>query len=202
LFFGHVTDEHGEQAWHTCVYHDESGEQKVIEDAEPVARENFAGVATDPWVDWIREQAKLPTAAKPIPAEIEAVAPPAPVSPYDVRIEILDVQVSVVGPSPPVREKRLTAEIRFQMSGPERDTVTESRIPFRVEVHTVDLESRASNLVASWPSELRPEVFEYTTHQEFPIPELGRHELHSVVLLHPPGAMMAYHLGPIINVIP
>ena len=70
------------------------------------------------------------------------------------------------------------------------------------KVHTVDVESRASNLVASEPGQLQPELFEYTSQQRFPIPELGRYELHSIVFLLPPHEMMAFYQGPALKVVP
>lgn len=196
-----MTDEHGKQAWRTCVYH-ESGEQKAIEQVGPIAQEDFTGVVTDPWVNWILERAKLPVAAEPIPTEIEAAAPPAPVAPYDARIEILDVRVSEIEAPVGVWAKKLMAEVHFQVSGPEADTVAADRISFRIEVHTVNLESGASNLVASKPGQLQPQTPEYISQQAFLVPEVGRYELHSIVLLLPPGEMMAYHRGPIIKVVP
>jgi hypothetical protein len=191
LFFDYVTDEHGRQRWRTRVYHEESGEAPEL-----------PGIETAEWVNWILERAKLPVAAEPVRPEIEAAAPPAPVASYDARIEILDVQVSEIGPSPGVPEKRLMAEVRFQVSGTDAEALTADCIPFRIEVHTVDLESGASNLVASKQSQLQPQVFEYPSQQTFLVPEAGRHELHSIVLLLPPGEMMASHRGPIIRVVP
>lgn len=186
-----VIDEHGERVWQTRVYDGKSGVEELL-----------PGLDTASWVNWILERAKLPVAPEPIPTGPEVAVPPALVTPYDAQIEVLGVKVSEIGPSPSVPEKRLIAEVRFQVSGSEAETLTADRIPFRVEVHTVDLESRASNLVVSRQSQLQSQVFEYTSQQEFPIPELGRHELHSVVLLLPPGEMMAYHRGPILKVVP
>jgi len=201
LWFGHVTDEHGKQVWRTCVYH-ESGEQKAMEQAGPIAKKDFTGVVTDPWVNWILERARLPVAAEPIPTEIEAAVPPAPVRSYDAQLEILDVQVSQVTTPPGVRGKKLMAEVRFQISGPERATLVAERLPFQIEVHTIDVESEAAHLVASERSRLQPQVFEYTSHQEFPIPDLGRYELQSIVLLLPPGEMLAFRQDAPFRVVP
>jgi len=206
LYFEFRTDEHGQQEWRTLVF-------KSLDPDSFNGREEFPGIEPVPWVNWILEQADLPITTEPIPTETEVAreptppetedaVPPAPVTPYDAGIEILDVQLSEIGPSSGVPEKRLMAEVRFKVSGPEAETLTAERIPFRSEVHTVALEGGASNLVASGLSQLQPQVFEYTSQQEFPIPELGRHELHSIVLLLPPDEMMASHRGPTFKVVP
>ncbi|MFQ5855166.1 MAG: hypothetical protein ACE5LU_05940, partial [Anaerolineae bacterium] len=203
LFFDCVTDGHEEQVWQTRVYHDETGEEMV-----------FSGVDTAAWVNWILEQAELRATVEPTPAETEVqtepastteaevAVPPAPVTPYDAWIEVLDVEVSDIEPWPGFPAKRLVVETRFRVSGPQAETLTVDCIPVRIEVHTVDLEGGASHLVACEQDQLQPQVFEYTSQQEFPMPDLGRHELHSIVILLPPGGTMAYHRGPIIKVVP
>jgi hypothetical protein len=166
---------------------------------------------TAPWVNWVLEQAKLPieltptvteVPPEPKPAETEIAAPSAVETPYDAQLEIIEVQVTEIKPSPDVPDKRLKAAVRFRVAGSEAETVAAKCIPFRIEHHTVDLESGASGLVASEDNELQPRVFEYTSEQSFPIPEVGRYELHTIVLLLPPGEMMTYHRGLTIKVVP
>jgi len=192
LFFGHVTDEHGEQVWHTCVYHDESGEQEVIEDTATIARKNFAGVVTDPWVDWILDRAELLDAA-----------PPAAVTRDIVRVEILDADVDR---SPVAPGRRLAAEVRFTISGPEAETLENLEnegIPFEILFRTVNCDSGAVRLVASERGRLKPEGRDYWGRQEFPIPVLGRYLLETIILLLPPGAAVAFrHRGPRFEVVP
>lgn len=194
LWFGHVTDEHGKQVWYTCVYH-ESGEQKAIEQPERIPRGKFPGVAIDPWVEWILKRAKLPVAAEP-------AAPPALVAPYDARIEILDVRVSEIQTPVRVWGKDLMAKAHFQISGPEAGALMADHIPFRVEMHIVNLQDGTSEFLASERGQLQPQVSEYASQQVFPVPALGRYELHTIVLLLPPGEMMACHRRPIIEVVP
>lgn len=95
------------------------------------------------------------------------------------------------------------AEIRFQISGTRVKILAADRIPYQIEVQTVNLESDASNLVASEQSHLQPEVFEYTSQQEFPIPDPGRYELQSSIVLMPPsGKISAFYRGSTFRVIP
>jgi hypothetical protein len=200
VFFDYLIDEQGEQLWQTRVYHDETDEEAI-----------FPGVTTTPWAKWVTEQAKLPAESmpsvtervpEPTPAETEIAAPPATKTPYDAELEFIEVQVSEIKPSSDVPEKRLKARVRFQVVGSEAETVAAELIPFQIAVHAVDLESGASGLIASGDSELQPRVFEYTSELTFPIPEVGRYELHTIVLLLPPREMMANHRGPIIKVVP
>jgi len=183
--FGFAISEEGEERLQTKVHHSQADKPK-----------KWDGIVTDELINWMLSQADLS-----LPTETEAQVE-TEVTPYDARIEILDVRDSEVGPSSGVPEKRLMAEVRFQVSGAEAETLTADRILFRVEVHTVNLESGASNLVASEGGQLRQQVFKYTSQQAFPMPGLGRYELHTMVLLLPPGEMMASHLGPTFKVVP
>jgi hypothetical protein len=206
LYFEVKTDEQGQQHWRTLVY-------KSLDPDSFNSREEFPGVEASLWVNWILEQADLPITAKPIPTETggaaepipsrtDETAPPALMAPPGAEIEILDVQLSEIGPSYGVPEKRLMAEICFQISGPKAETLTANHNPFRIEVHTVALESGVSNLVATRLSQLQPQLFKYTSQQSFPIPEFGRYELYSLVLLLPPGELMVSQRGPTFNVGP
>ncbi len=123
-------------------------------------------------------------------------------TPHDTRLEITEVQVSEAPTSLNVREKKLIAKIRFQISGSKANKLMEKQTPFRIKVYTVNLESGALALVASERSQLHPRGFEYTKQKEFPLPSIGRHKLHAIVLLLPPGEMMASRRGPTIKVVP
>lgn len=124
------------------------------------------------------------------------------VEPDGTRLEIGGVQLSVVEPAARRPEKRLQAEIRFQLSGSEAETLTAKGIAFRIEGYTVDVERGFSELVVTHQSRLEPQVFNYRDRQEFRIPDVGRYEFHSLVLLLPPGDLAAYHRGPSIRVVP
>jgi len=162
----------------------------------------FEGSDTAPWINWMLERAHLPVAEERIAAQTEAVSSPVPLEPGDAQLEIGDVQLSVMGPNADGPEKRLKAEISFQLSGSDAETLVSQGIPFRIEGYTVDIESGVSEPVVSDQSQLAPEVFEYSSRQEFGIPDVGRYEFYSIVLLLPPGEMAAYHRGPIMRVIP
>jgi hypothetical protein len=208
VFFEVGTAEHNIGKWQTRVYFEESS-RGVDEETKEIA-----GVQTTPWVNWILERAnsrrvpvepvplKTEITAEPIPAEAEVVTPPAPVTPYDAQIKIVDVQVSEARPSAGARERRLTAEVRFRVSGTEAESMAKDQVPFWIQFHTVDLESGAAKLVSSEQSQLQPAKFEYTRGQAFPIPDRGRYELQCIIFLLPPGEAIALHRGPTVRVIP
>lgn len=199
IFFDYEMGKDGEQVWQTRVwqtraYHNESGEE-----------EPFPGVGPSPWVNWIMEKAELLDVAEMASTEPEiassteaAVAVPL----EEASIDILDVQLSETSPSSGKPEKKLMAEVSFKLSGIKAETLTTDCNPFLVEVQALNLESKAKNLVASGQGQFEPQKFEYSIRQEFPIPELGRYEIHSRVLLLPSDEMIALHKGPIFKVIP
>jgi len=191
--FGFAIGKEGEEKLQTKAHHSQADKPQ-----------EWDGIATAQLTDWMLSQANLPLPAE-IEAPVEEGAPaelPSPATPYNAQIKILEAKVSETGPSSGVPERRLRAEVRFQVSGAEAKTLTADCIPFRVEVHVVDLKSRASNLVAAEGRKLQPRIFEYISQQAFPLPDLGRYELHTVVLLLPPGEMMTFHRGPTFRVVP
>lgn len=190
--FDLATDGDREPVLHTTVCDGTNGGQARV----------FEGSDTAPWVDWILERAHLPVDVKHIATGTEAVSSPAPVEPGEARLEIGDVQLSIIEPTNDGSEKRLKAEISFQLSGAGAETLASRQIPFRIEGYTLDAESGVLEMVASERSQLVPQVFEYFGRQEFGIPDVGRYEFHNVVLLLPPGEIAAYHRGPTMQVVP
>jgi len=206
IFFDYLPDQNGEQTWQTRVrwktktYHDESGDE-----------ENFPGFEPSLWSNWILEQAELPGVTEfPLePALEESSAPSlteapveAPSAPEETRIEIMEVKVVEIGPTSGIPEKQLEAQVRFQLTGPDAEQIVNAGTPFRLEIHTVNAENEASSLVASGRGKLQTEVFKYTHSQQFPMPEVGRYEIHCITLLLPPGQMVAFQAGPILNIVP
>jgi hypothetical protein len=185
-------------------------------DPEPVLRttvcdrangdreEVFQGRDPAPWVNWILERAHLPVAVEQIitKVETEAATPPAPLEPDGTRLEIGDVQLCVVEPTTGRSEKRLKVEMNFQLSGADAEILASKGVPFRIEGYILDAESGVSELVATHQSQLVPQRFQYMAQQEFDIPDVGRYEFHSLVLLLPPGELAAYHRGPTMRVVP
>jgi predicted flap endonuclease-1-like 5' DNA nuclease len=188
--FGFAINEQGEKRLQTKAHYSQADKPKA-----------WDGIVTDELIDWMLNQASLSQPAETA-AQTEIVTPPAPVTLYNAQVEISEVRVSEIPTPQRIGEKKLIARVRFQISGPEAEALTANRLPFRIEVHTVDLKSRASCLVASGQGQLQPQVFEYSGQQAFPMPEPGRYELHSILLLLPPGDMMACYRGPIFNVVP
>jgi hypothetical protein len=202
------TAEYNRGKWQTRVYFEESS-KGVKEETDEIA-----GVQTAPWVKWILERAKsqrvpvetvlLKTeiAAQLVPTEAEVVTPSAPMTPNGVQLKILDIQVSKTEPSAGGREKTLTAEVRFQLSGADARPLAAEGNPLWIHFHTVDLETGAANLVASEQCQLQPDISEYTSQRTFPIPDLGHYRLQSMVVLLPPGRLMAFREGPTFRVVP
>jgi len=176
------------EEWQTRVYHGESGEEVV-----------FPGADIKAGLSWISAHAGVPEQRE----KAQAAKPSASPAGEEPKI---DLEVSDVALSEHVQqtslEKTLRADLRFSLSGTKARDTAERHTPFRVETYAVDLESGDPKLVASEQGELQERVFEYSTEQEFPVPELGRYELHTVVVLLPPEEAVARYRGPVIEVVP
>jgi hypothetical protein len=213
LFFDHSDEAPEAEAWRTRVYHDETGE--VTE---------FLTVDTTTWVNWILDQVKLPLPGQSIATrkisemdtipietpqakQLQAPTPDELSQPQTeaddmVHFEIQEVTVSVSQPSTGMPEKRIMVAVDFRLAGSGAKYMLDEQVPYRVEIHTVNLQNKDLSLVTSERGHLQPGVYEYRSLQNFSIPELGRYELNSMVILLPPIGKMSYFCGPIFKVVP
>jgi hypothetical protein len=194
--FDMVINDEGKQLLRTTIYIPDETEKVYGDD------KIFYGNDPTPWVRYLLERADLPSELVPEFIEARTSVNQVMVKTNDVQLEISNVEVSEVGPSLDLPEKRLQAEVSFHIFGADAEKITAKSVPFRIEVHTVDLEKSSSVLAASAGSELKSEEFKYTRQLKFPIPDLGRYEIHTIVLLLPPGERMTSRVGPIVNVKP
>jgi hypothetical protein len=180
--------QHVDRAVFTVDFEREGDDWKVTtyDEREPDPRKahHEAGLAPSEWANWILMQMGL------APPEAEAGSQP------EIEIEILAVQ-----PSEAERSKKLAAEVRFKVSGPQMDKAA-ARTPFWIYLHTVDVVSKEANVAASQRGELEPEKSLYNVRLEFPIPELGRYELHTLVLLPLRIRTMALYPASTLQVVP
>lgn len=160
----------------------------------------FRGADATPWVRWMLEQSDLPSDLQELAMPVVEGRQPSDTEPEpsSARLEIDRVQLSAPG----IRGRWLKASVGFHLSGPGAETLANGGIPFRIEGHIVNLENGASEMVVSDRSQLAPQVFEYSGNQRFTMPEVGRYEFYSVVLLLPPGEVAAYRRGPRIKIVP
>lgn len=198
VFFERRAGEEGQELWQTRTYRSEN-------DGEVAA---FPGVEPFPWVEWILNNAHLPfEVPSPMlaeqPAEAEEtgiVAETGLPAAEGFTVAIRNASLSELGPTADAPEKGLGAEVQFDVSWPP--AASETPAHYRVEIHTVELESGDTALVASEGGRLESGVHSYRSHQRFPIPEVGRYRLHYVVLLLPPAGAVAFHDGPTLNIRP
>ena len=175
------------------IFWRENGHWKVTTYDERLPIEYDKQHGTDPaeWANWILSEMKPHLKVKPIPNESRTAAA------SDLEIEILDVRLSEVE-----RFRKLAAELSFRVSGSMVDALAADRIPFWLHVHIVNLRNEEADCVALLREELEPAASTYKKKLEFPIPEVGRYELHNLVLLLSPVGRVAYRQGPILEVRP
>jgi hypothetical protein len=202
LFFDYVEDDQTGRVWQTRIYHEESGEERL-----------FPGTGTAPWLTWILERAHLPERVlefrtkpdlgiSPLPEAAAGTGPLVRAQPEEACLEIPGIEMEMAQPRAGTGKETLWVRVPFHVSGPQGDRLAERRSPYRLEIHMVDLERGVSRLVSSELGKLEPEVFQYESHLEFEIPAPGRYELHCMLLLTPPGALMGSRRGPTFRVVP
>jgi hypothetical protein len=101
LFFDVVRDEHGEKAWQTRIYHEESGQEVVL-----------PGIESNSWAAWILSHALPEVERRGAPV---GAAPPPP-SVHNLRIRILGASLAP-GTGRAGHEDDRSVEVRVQVSG-------------------------------------------------------------------------------------
>jgi hypothetical protein len=210
-----MIDEQGESIWRTRVYHNESGDENSIdvEEPEPIAQEDFAGLDTAPWVQWILSRTRISQALqdshtdseatpKVRPAEPTQVGATEPSSPEDAQVDILDVDICEQESPDRVLEKELVAQIHFKVSGLHPESLAAQGTRFQVQVNALNLKNGTPNLAVSKWDRLMPGQVDYTCKLELPFPDLGRYELQSIVLLPLSERVAASHHSRILQVVP
>jgi hypothetical protein len=207
--FERVIDEIGKQLWETTAYDAfKGGAVKPFEKYK-----DFESIETTEWVNWILYRMRQHTStdlarteiegtSDPIPSEAKADASSVLKAEDDTRIEVCDVQISECNVPIGVWATRLMAKIHFQLSGSAARILTANRAPFRIEVHAVNRESKASNLLVSRQSQLKPGNQDCSIEQTFLVPEIGRYRFHVIVLLLPPWEMMATYRSDPFDIVP
>lgn len=190
LFFDYLLLDSGEQEWQTRLYHAESGQEALL-----------TGTDASSWTGWILKHAKLPASDQP-PVDVEdeaeeTAAPERSVHPYNVKLKITNVDVV----SDDAGEQYDVA-VHFMLVGPDANSVAGERIPYAVEVQTIDLAAGAiGQFVESEQLHLQTDQVEYTVRHTLPMPDRGRYELHTIVYVDTPADMSAYHTGPTLNIV-
>lgn len=194
VFFDSKIDNKGEQVWQTRIYKTENGDEKPFPSVEPT-----------PWVNWIFEQAQLPTTLMTVSSEMEAdtVTSEADVMPETldpVSIEIMEVEVDE-DPHSSLLERKLIAKVRFAISGPESSNLMEQQSSFLIEMWLIELKNRSGHQAAAINSRFVPNTRAYTREASFEMPPPGRYRLHTILLLRPPNEKLVSSAGPIIKVV-
>jgi hypothetical protein len=121
----------------------------------------------------------------------------------EVTLEILDVELAIVGPSAAIPQRRLMAETLFEIAGTEAAMLASAQIVFRHDVQIVNLDSDEVTPVASGEGQFQPQQFTYTSQPIFSIPDIGLYELQNIITLLPPsGAISSQRNGPNFRVVP
>jgi hypothetical protein len=209
LFFDYQKGEEGVQEWRTRVYHDESGEET-----------QFSTLSPKSWLDWMARTGKLlipelqPSVETQLKedqvyeaGEVETERiPEIKSAPIEIekgpQAEITDVQLSIIGPTDLFPQKRLKVDTDFRIKGEIAKLDPQVGVHYRVEIFTENLESGAITTEASELGNLEEGAENYTNEQTFPIPEIGQHQLHTVVFLLASEAALGYHKGPVFRVVP
>ncbi len=195
LYFENRASGQGEETWQTRVW------KTRVRDRECDKEITFVGIEPHLWVNWILQQADLP-----VDVGSDLIVPETPVSPTTVipnpaQVSILDVEVEPKS-LPDVRNKTLMTSIQFTVSGVNTETLMAENTPYQILMLIVDQNRGLTKLIASEQGLFQPEQSVYTHRLEFPIPDLGRYELQTIVLIQSQTDLMAIYRGPNISVIP
>lgn len=180
--------ENGKAQLQTTVYDEKNGGKvKLFEEGDGPQ-----------WVNWMFEKAGWTLSVTQIEtktSEGTAVTP-------NANIEINSFRVYATTPPVYTSEKKLTAEVIFTLSGSDAEMLADQRLPYTVDILTVEPDHDAHTIVASDIDDLQPKLYEYTRRLEFKMPEVGRYELFAFVRLPICSELRGSHQGLTIRIIP
>jgi subtilisin family serine protease len=127
------------------------------------------------------------------PTEPETAGPPP--SRVGIQLEIASVDVMLLEPTRTEPERLLEVKTDFAVSGAESAAAAANQTQYRVEVRILDLGSRETSLVVTKTDTLRPQTFRYVSQSQFVLPETGRYELRSRVILLLPAGEISHERG-------
>jgi hypothetical protein len=177
VFFESKNINGGEQVWQTRTYKTENGEIQ-----------EFPGVEPSAWVNWIYEQAQLPATLKTDSKEA-----------IDIKIIGVELQEDSLSN---ILERKLIADVCFEISGPKSSHLTEQQQSFLIEMWLIELDELTGHQIAVIDSRFIPNTLKYTREAIFDMPPPGRYEFRVILLLHPPNEKLVTYIGPIINIVP
>jgi hypothetical protein len=186
------------QRWQILVY-DEGG---------PGPEVPFEGLDGAPWSQWIIDRMKLDVAAEEeiqaiseLPAAEQEITPIyTPVSQaqnpgvLEFAFNSVDVNRSAEDP-----ENRLEVQAGFHLMGDGIDEVTRNRTQYRISFHLINLEFQTFSPISSIRGRLEPGLEAYQVRETFPIPEPGKYELHTTLILEESSTIFCD--GPVFNVV-
>lgn len=190
LWFDCEQGEEGRQSWQTYVYHEETGVDVWI-----------PGTVSRTWLDWILKQAKLPADIEPEPASLTPPTTPETVPTSATTLAIRDVEVSE-RPQLTAGSQRLVAEIRFEVVDFNAEALNAVNTAYQILLLTVDQNSYQTKLIISEQGSLQATNAVHRHELEFPVPELGRYELLTIMLVQGQAELVAYYRGPIVTIVP
>ena len=132
--------------------------------------------------------------------ETEKVIPNYPPEPYKAQLKINTVQITPVEPMLSSTEKKLEAEISFQLSGTDAYMLTSNRLPYRLVIYSIEFSKGIPAFVTKLDGQLEPAKYEYSHHLQFAEPAAGKYEYHIVTRVPPEGKLMGDYQGPILTI--
>ena len=148
-----------------------------------------------------------PAAESPASATADSPAPAPP--PIEEQPTQLQLDIGALSVAPVVAQtadgsssvSRLRAQLDFQLSGAAAGPFTASGSPYTVLILACALPSGKTAVLATDQQHLRPDLLNYATTVEFPIPASGRYQIQGLVVL-PQARKARTALGRVLRIDP
>jgi hypothetical protein len=188
LFFDYIAHSATKQEWQTRLYHEETGREALL-----------SGTETAIWADWIDKQASLPRpAVEEESGRGETLLWRKGANATDFDLQIIEVTVSASAET----EESCDVHIHFVLSGADTIKLTSQRVPYQIELQTLDLAANTINQrLESEITHLQPAISDYNVRRALPLPNPGRYELQTTIYIHSPAERAACYTGPTLNIV-
>lgn len=181
IFFDRKRAVDARPLWQTRLYHDETGEEIQL-----------TGISPASWSTWLLAQSGLTHAV--MEANNGTID-------GDAQIEVTGVEVKTAL-TPEDGRKELQSNLQFSLTSSDLEGLeAEEEVPCQVDVHTVDLTTGSTSLIATHFEKLTAGRKQFSIRHQFPVPNPGQYDLQYTLYLQGRASTFAYHRGPRLRVV-
>ena len=161
------------------------------------------GINSD-WIDWIWEHANLPPDLTPLANNEPMIKPNTSVAPASIEAQTQRKEFHLLVNSLDLAaddNERVNVTLKATISGSLDEEKTSSSLQAQIVLLLVNEKNYQSTQAVFDQKKIKIGTKKFTSRHYFPLPHLGRYQVHCLVYFPAISGLAAHHRGPILNVV-